>query len=422
MNKNQKHIFLSTAGMSPQVITESLYAIAQDHTGTYHWPDELRIITTVTGGRKVREGLIELGHLARLCRELGKPVPVFDPDHHLLTIRDARGYAIDDARSVEAHNAVANFIMSQARELTADNETSLHASLAGGRKTMTFYMGYAMSMFGRGQDRLSHVLVDDGFENSQDFWFPTKAAEHRHITNQGRELDASTANVILADIPFIRHRHNLPDYLQQTGATEPVDFVRLVQLINLGDQPERIRVRLDNAKRQIIVADAQSALQEVFEPGLLEFAYYAMMAKATATGNADIRRPTTPDAEDETAELFLQMLQSICMPQIPVDPQDGLEDIVDRIEAWNDDQGLNQIQIKTLQALRSRGIKPQWFDDRKQKLKSAFQARLPANLVERVGVAIVFDEDGNRLQNNEARPKNGGYGINLPGHALQQPA
>jgi CRISPR-associated protein (TIGR02584 family) len=43
---------------------------------------------------------------------------------------------------------------------TADPQASLHVSIAGERKTMGFYVGYALSLFGRTQGRLSHVLND----------------------------------------------------------------------------------------------------------------------------------------------------------------------------------------------------------------------------------------------------------------------
>ena len=49
---------------------------------------------------------------------------------------------------------------------------SLHVSIAGGRKTMGFYVGYALSLFARDQDRLSHVLVPPSLESRQDFFYP----------------------------------------------------------------------------------------------------------------------------------------------------------------------------------------------------------------------------------------------------------
>lgn len=38
---------------------------------------------------------------------------------------------------------------------------------------MGFALGYAMSLFGRPQDCLSHVLVSDPYERVPDFYYPT---------------------------------------------------------------------------------------------------------------------------------------------------------------------------------------------------------------------------------------------------------
>ena len=39
---------------------------------------------------------------------------------------------------------------------------------------MGYYLGYALSLFGRSQDRLSHVLVSDGYEGHPEFYYPSK--------------------------------------------------------------------------------------------------------------------------------------------------------------------------------------------------------------------------------------------------------
>ena len=208
-------MLLATVGASPQVVTETLYAIHQQQLG---WPSELRIITTTFGAKKVRQGLLEQGHLQRLCRELGNvPVPAFaDNEQHIRIVPDAEGNPVDDARTRADHEALADFIVSEVQIATADEHQRVHASLAGGRKTMTFYLGYAMSLFGRADDVLSHVLISDGFEGHPDFWFPTQADAYKHISNRDQLLDASRAEVSLTTIPFIAHRHELPTLLQNT--------------------------------------------------------------------------------------------------------------------------------------------------------------------------------------------------------------
>lgn len=54
----------------------------------------------------------------------------------------------------------------------ASDDTAIHLSLAGGRKTMSYYAGQAMNLVARPQDRLSHVILSDKrFEFSPDFSF-----------------------------------------------------------------------------------------------------------------------------------------------------------------------------------------------------------------------------------------------------------
>jgi len=78
---------------------------------------------------------------------------------------------LPDIRSVEDNTFAANQICEIVRELSLTSHTSLHASAAGGRKTMSIYLTAAMQLFGRAQDRLSHVLVSEDFETHPDFFY-----------------------------------------------------------------------------------------------------------------------------------------------------------------------------------------------------------------------------------------------------------
>ncbi|MBV5299598.1 MAG: TIGR02584 family CRISPR-associated protein, partial [Rhodoferax sp.] len=89
-----------------------------------------------------------------------------------------------DIRSPADNRAAADFITAQVRAITADSGCALHASIAGGRKTMGFYLGYALSLFGRPQDRLSHVLVSEPFESSYDFFYRDCASTSSARTGQ----------------------------------------------------------------------------------------------------------------------------------------------------------------------------------------------------------------------------------------------
>ena len=298
----KKHTLLATTGASPQIVTETLYAI---HHENQPWPDEIFLITTSFGKRKAVEGLLEQQHLQRLCEHLQRPMPAFDAAHVLVT-PGADGTEVEDARSREDHEALANFIMTEVRNRTASPDTHLHASLAGGRKTMTFYIGYAMSLFGRPQDTLSHVLISEGYENIPGFWFPTCAEPHRYVDNRGEILDASDAQVTLAPIPFIRHRHNLPQVLLQNSDT--VQFADLVQLINLGENPDALRLVLDLPQKTIRLKDSSSQISLSFKPGLLDLAFYNMMARATMAGDSELARPQKGDNDKGFARILMNEL------------------------------------------------------------------------------------------------------------------
>ena len=404
----KKHTLLATTGASPQVVTETLHAI---HHENLQWPDDIYLITTSFGKKEAVKGLLEESHLQRLCNELNRPMPTFDADHVLVT-PGADGAEVEDARSLDDHEALANFIMTQVRNRTASPDTSLHASLAGGRKTMTFYIGYAMSLFGRAQDTLSHVLVSKDYETLRGFWFPTQAQAHRYVANhKGETLDASTAEVTLARIPFIRHRRNLPQVLLQSDST--VQFADLVELINLGENRQDIRVSVDLPAQTLRVHNENNTLNVEITLGLLELAFYTFMARATLKGETDWTRPSKDKRDAFFAKVLLEDLLPLCGLACSDDPLDN----VNRLSNYNTMH--TRFKSDTIEALRC-GIAQNWFDSRKNKITRALTEKLPENLVRWIAPASIWTEDGTRLSDDEIEKtlKGGGYGLPLEKHQI----
>jgi CRISPR-associated protein (TIGR02584 family) len=205
----QRRVLLAVTGLSPQIITETLYALAENRSPAWI-PTEIYVVTTKPGAENVRRTLLsdDPGWFYRLRRDYRLPEIVFGSENiHVVTRAD--GTALDDILEDADNGAVADFITERVRALTADPTASLHVSIAGGRKTMGFYIGYALSLFGRAQDRLSHVLVSPPFESLPEFFYP---APHKRVIRDrdGREVDAKHAHVHLGDIPFVRLRESLP--------------------------------------------------------------------------------------------------------------------------------------------------------------------------------------------------------------------
>lgn len=94
----------------------------------------------------------------------------------------------------------------------SDPNTIVHVSIAGGRKSMGFFAGYAMSLFARPRDSVSHVLVNDPFEANRDFFYPPPE-EKEIVDARGESVSSREARVMLADIPIVRLRTGLPDNL-----------------------------------------------------------------------------------------------------------------------------------------------------------------------------------------------------------------
>src|SRR5579871_3518709 len=139
-----RRVLLAVTGLTPQVVTETLYALAVARDRAFV-PTEILLITTLKGEVNARLSLLseDPGWFHRLRREFALPEIAFD-ETRIRVIAGAAGRALEDIATDEDNIAVADFITEQVRAITADPEASLHVSIAGGRKTMGFYLGYAL--------------------------------------------------------------------------------------------------------------------------------------------------------------------------------------------------------------------------------------------------------------------------------------
>ena len=212
----KKRILLSVIGLSPAVVTETLYALMRKN----ELPTEIRVITTQRGkeetmkqllgienGKKCNKGFFEQ-FLSEYANEIGESTISFGIDDILL-VEDEHKNELPDIRTEldnqKAADYIVNFIGNLCKE---DEKTQLHVSMAGGRKTMGFYAAYALSIFGRPQDKLSHVLVPEEYENPKvSFYYPTKESQfvtYKHQEKGEISVDKSKAIIELAEIPFVR--------------------------------------------------------------------------------------------------------------------------------------------------------------------------------------------------------------------------
>ena len=293
---------MCVAGLSPQVVTETLYALAIRKNPFI--PTEIHAITSTEGAHRIRMNLLEADpneqHFQRLCADLAiNPQDIrFDtstihqipaghedwplPGHNSLSMTNRQAAKVgaeitllEDIRNVADNESAANTITAIVRELTADSEAAIHASIAGGRKTMGFYLGYAMSLFGREQDRLSHVLVSPPFESHPQFYYPPRTPKVLRDKEQ-RPIHTRDAEITLADIPFVRLRGHLDNSILGESMSYSETVARTQRNV---DPPKLI---LDPAGKTIYCGDHPIDLP----PSL--FAFYAWFARRLLAGNAGV--------------------------------------------------------------------------------------------------------------------------------------
>lgn len=237
-----KKIMVAVTGMSPQIVTETIYALHTKHQWT---PNQIIVLTTLAGRKKIIDELLgENGYFTRLCRDYELSNITFDAaDIKVIT---ENGIELDDIRTPEQNNAAADMIVREIYDLCANEDTELHVSIAGGRKSMGFYVGYALSLFGRQRDKLSHVLVEEAFEQNREFFYPPKEKQLLNINNRGM-MDASQAEVMLAEIPFVRMGK------PQFNLGKNLTFLQAVELAQLSVHENRVVI--DAKKREIICND-----------------------------------------------------------------------------------------------------------------------------------------------------------------------
>jgi len=237
MNKSTENILLAVTGLTPQVVTETLFAIQQQGEAL---PRDIHILTTAEGFQRAKLTLINEGWLAKFYADYHLPTPEFT-DQHIHILQHPNGEPLTDIRTQADNQAMADSITEWVRTLTSSQHTALHVSIAGGRKTMGFYAGYALSLYGRPQDRLSHVLVSAEYESHPQFYYPTPYSQVIYGNDPSRKpLDTQNAQDMLADIAFVRLRHGLDKDLLQGKSSFSLSVAKAQQALG----PAQLRINL----------------------------------------------------------------------------------------------------------------------------------------------------------------------------------
>lgn len=276
-----RRVLLAVAGTTPQILTETLYALSQSPAPFV--PTEVHVVTTSEGAHRIRLQLLDerSGKFHAFCRDYGLSGSISFLPENVKVLTDAAGRALQDIISPQDNEQAADQIVAWLRGFTRDPDCAIHACLAGGRKTMGFYLGYGLSLYGREQDRLSHVLVSPEFEGHREFFYKPPVAQTLFARSMvgalvdERPVSTEEANIWLAEIPFVRLRDGLPAALLD-GKASYTDAVQAVQE-NLPDSS----LLIDFALRHIVCGGIPVKLPP------RELAFYAWHAqRRIALGDA----------------------------------------------------------------------------------------------------------------------------------------
>ena len=224
---NDKNIVLiATMGLSPAVLTETVWALA--HAKKPVIPDEIVVLSAKNSVDKMKRDLLEGSDpvWGRLLFALKKDK--IDIDGKLIfgsmsihVIPDARKNEMWDLRSSEDNLLAADFMMQEIRKYSESPDTEIIASIAGGRKTMSALLLSCMTLLGREEDRVVHVLLPEELEGGAEppFYFPQKGIVHVS-KRTGKKYKGDKLESELFEVPFVRMR----GWYQEKFKTNPPTY------------------------------------------------------------------------------------------------------------------------------------------------------------------------------------------------------
>ena len=240
-----KNILLAVVGLSPQVVTETLFALHQQRREVH----AIHLITTRQGKEKVNANLLSPrdGRYYQYLRECDIDQSGIDFSvENVHTIKNKNGIEIDDITDDEENEWLLKKCLELTFNFTRDSNTAVLFSIAGGRKTMSACLMVAAQMYGRPQDRVFHILVSPEFESNRDFYFPPRKSipiELKDKDGQPYIKETKYAKINLVPIPFVSIRDQISNDLLH----EPKDPATLM-LSLVRDKPYALTVDIPASK------------------------------------------------------------------------------------------------------------------------------------------------------------------------------
>ena len=210
MTLAKRKILIAGMGTSPAVLTNVVWALAHGEKPVV--PDEIVVFITKNGKTLLEKEIFDDGVWADILKSLAREGidiegKLIFGETSIRSIPDARGNEIDDLRTGDDNLRAADFMLGELRKYTEDNGTELHVSIAGGRKTMSALLFSCMSLLGREQDKVYHVLLPPAIEGgvTPTFYYPKRGTTYTARVT-GKKYKSKDLQCELFEVPFVRMR------------------------------------------------------------------------------------------------------------------------------------------------------------------------------------------------------------------------
>ena len=241
MQEEERIVLISVVGMSPAVVTESIWGLHLEHPELV--PDEVVVYTTRVAWDNLHKALTSTHEGTSVWEDLQQKVG----KNMVLRKRifeDTQGGELADIVSSADQEVVADQLLRGIREFKNPQQEKYRvvASVAGGRKSMSALMYAAMSLGAEADDVITHVLADDVATSCPEFFFPAQVQQEL-VNRKGESFTAGEVRIDLAEIPFVP----LASLVKHTDFKADGCFTKLVKRAREAVarlSPEETRIRL----------------------------------------------------------------------------------------------------------------------------------------------------------------------------------
>lgn len=249
MKKEKRTYFIAIVGMTPAVLTETVWSLVFQENII---PDSIIVFTTNNCVQKLKE--FKKKHWNNMVEAIRKKVGAkFGPYSlsfqesgiKILTTEDR--FDLDDVRTKAENMSIANAFYKEIADLLYDdkNDVRLIASIAGGRKSMGAMLHSVMSVLGRKDDKIYHILTSGVDVPPASFAYPGCV-----MTDKKERMAAQKIKLDLAEVPFVP----IASIIKESKKKQYKNYKDLLYAINniIEDSPTRIKLIRDKRTLEIL--------------------------------------------------------------------------------------------------------------------------------------------------------------------------